>query len=270
MSIIKGKIFRSILIAVTFFCMFSFANPVQIWAAESDEIVSNHIDGLIDFEGNYEEAGKWGENKYKEWQESLTRNEKDMIKLYTDSEFLKLNAYLRKTKGILKDIPLYEKNNEVIKVMDKVLKKTKTETPITVYRKVKDEEYGIDVLITELAKLEETMAKENEELPAEVYDKLFISEIEEKLKGKVITNYGYTSTSLGTGFYSKAFRDHYILMKIKLPAGTNAAYVAQLSKYPGEYEMLVARGFTYKIEDLSWIVLNGEKMLEIVAKGIKK
>lgn len=250
--------------------MFAFASPVQIWAADSDEIVSNDIDSLIDFEGNLEEAGKWGENKYKEWQESLTLYEKDLIKLYTDNMFLKLNAYLRETKGILKDTPLYDKKNEVVKVMDKVLKKTKTETPIIVYRKVEDKEFGIDVIETEMLKLAETMAKDNEDLPHEIYNKLYISEIKEKLKGKVITNYGYTSTSLGTGFYSKAFRDHNIIMKIKLPEGTHVAYVAQLSRYSGEYEMLVARGFKYKIEDIYWTVREGIRMLEIVATGIKK
>lgn len=39
--------------------MFSFSNPLQTWAASSEEIISNHIDGLVDYEGDHEKAKKW-------------------------------------------------------------------------------------------------------------------------------------------------------------------------------------------------------------------
>ncbi|WP_242309757.1 ADP-ribosyltransferase [Bacillus cereus group sp. BfR-BA-01524] len=263
MNIIKDKIYRSVLIAVTLVCMLSFVNPVQIWAADSDEIVSNHIDGLIEFEGNYKDADIWGENKYKEWRESLTDKEKETIKKYTKNGYEMINFYLREMKGKLINEFLYESLNLQINILDKVLKKTETETPITVYRSVSHKMLGIDDIVSRIY--------EKNEGKMDDHEAAYFSEVKKKLKGKVITNYGYMSSSLSKRLDGKILNGEYdVLIKIKLPAGTNAAYIGNLSIYPAETEMLVARGFEYQIEDLSWIVLNGEKILEISAKGIKK
>ncbi len=43
--------------------MYSFINSVQTVDAGSDEIASNDIDGLIEFEGENKIANDWGENK---------------------------------------------------------------------------------------------------------------------------------------------------------------------------------------------------------------
>ncbi|WP_276575667.1 ADP-ribosyltransferase [Bacillus cereus group sp. BfR-BA-01524] len=61
-----------------------------------------------------------------------------------------------------------------------------------------------------------------------------------------------------------------VIMKIKLPEGTNAAYLGSLSMWPEENEMLVARGFTYKVWGISIIVDKGKEYIQLNAKGILK
>ncbi|WP_242285551.1 ADP-ribosyltransferase [Bacillus cereus group sp. BfR-BA-01394] len=43
-----------------------------------------------------------------------------------------------------------------------------------------------------------------------------------------------------------------------------------LSEAPEENEMLVARGFTYKIEDPSIVTVNGREYMEIEVRGLRK
>lgn len=238
--------------------MLSFANPVQILAADSDEIVSNHIDGLIDFEENHEEADKWGENKYKEWQESLTSKEINAIQQYTLSS-KGINSYLRSTEGELKNNMFTTREDKIIKTIDGVLKKTKTSEPMMVYRRVTEVALGAYF---------EDVSLYDEEDGNEINRNAF-SEISKKIKGKIKTTYGYLSSSLSkdpSAEYSKLP----ILMKIKLPEGTHAAYLGVLSEAPEENEMLVARGFTYKIEDTSIVTVNGREYMEIEVRGLRK
>ncbi|WP_242310303.1 hypothetical protein, partial [Bacillus cereus group sp. BfR-BA-01524] len=62
---VNNKILTSTLANVVFLSVIPFSNPLQTWAASSDEIISNHIDGLIEFEGDHEKATEWGRRNLK-------------------------------------------------------------------------------------------------------------------------------------------------------------------------------------------------------------
>lgn len=252
MKFINNKILTSTLASVVFLSVYPFSNPSQAWAASSDEIISNHIDNLIDFEGEHEKAKGWGEKKYKEWKERLTSEEKESIEYYTDFDYLEINQYLREVKGKLKTSDL----NNTIKHIDSALKKGRISEPITVYRRAKGFSLGINNGLLVDWKNPNKIIKEN------------ISKISEMLIGKTKTEYGYISTSLSQDAASN-FSKLPILLKIHLPVGTEAAYLGNLSTNPGENEVLIGRGFTYQIEKASIIELEGREYLEIEAKGKK-
>ncbi|MFY0137207.1 MULTISPECIES: ADP-ribosyltransferase [Bacillus cereus group] len=96
-----------------------------------------------------------------------------------------------------------------------------------------------------------------------------ISYLSKNLKGMIKTEYVYLSTSLSNVFGPENSKRP-IIMKIKLPEGTNAVYLGSLRKWPEENQMLVAREFTYKAEGISIIVDKGKEYIQLNAKGILK
>ncbi|MDA2118442.1 ADP-ribosyltransferase [Bacillus cereus group sp. MYBK59-1] len=255
----KKRYLNRTFIIFTFICMFSVINFVQTVDAGSDEIVSNYIDGLIEFEGENKAANDWGEDKYKEWHNLLSSEEEEELKKYTDENYIKLNKYLRSTKGNLSNELLKESENKSINMIDRALKKTKTGTPIMVYRRVTGIELGVQFEDGSLYDVQEGNKINREKF----------SFLSKKLKGMIKTEYGYLSTSL-SNIFGPEHSKRPIIIKIELPEGTNAAYLGSLSKWPEENEMLVARGFIYKVEGISIVVDKGKEYIQLNAKGILK
>jgi hypothetical protein len=67
------------------------------------------------------------------------------------------------------------------------------------------------------------------------------------LAGRSFTEDGYMSTALGdTEYVSKP-----VLMKLRVPEGTPALYVDSISSFPGERELLLGRGMSYEVHNVS-------------------
>ncbi|WP_157749187.1 ADP-ribosyltransferase [Jatrophihabitans sp. GAS493] len=63
------------------------------------------------------------------------------------------------------------------------------------------------------------------------------------LVGKLVTDRGYTSVSLGTPAFGFAEG----ILHLRLPVGTHGIYVDRLSAFSGEREMILERGLSYRV-----------------------
>ncbi|ALZ64491.1 Putative ADP-ribosyltransferase Certhrax (plasmid) [Bacillus cereus] len=196
----------------------------------------------LDFSSNIDTARKWGEENYKDWQVNLLKAEKTAITAYTGAKYDPINQYLRENKGVLKD---GEKLNTVIKQIDSGLEKTVTSKPITVYKRVSEgvfnREYG------ELRSLQAPYA-----INGTVFQK-----IKEEFTNKEVIGHGFESTSLAKDPSKSYSNDRYpILYKITVPEGIRGAFIEPISKYNDQLEFLIARGYTYKLNNFS--IMNTE------------
>ncbi|WP_330345355.1 protein phosphatase [Streptomyces longwoodensis] len=66
------------------------------------------------------------------------------------------------------------------------------------------------------------------------------------MEGRVFDDAAYTSTALGEG-PPPPFDQKPVYMHLRVPEGTPALWLDHLSKYPGERELLLARGTQYKV-----------------------
>lgn len=143
----------------------------------------------------------------------LTSDEIDGVKAYTGYHYEEMNEYLR---GISSSISNMDK--EAIKNATKALEKGKLPKDVIVRRGS-----GYNML---------------DELGIDLKDKT-------KIIGSIVTDHGFTSTSPDTsGGFSG--RIEYV---IKVPKGSEAAFVDKMSRHKGEEELLINRGALYRIED---------------------
>lgn len=111
--------------------------------------------------------------------------------------------------------------------------------------------------------LDHTFASAKTTEPIEVYrglDGAFAAQLE---KGTTFKDDGFTSTtsseSRGKSF---AGGKGAVLMKISVPAGSKAISLSDVSEYPEEQEILLNRGGTYKVTDVTTDA-NGVKTLHV-------
>ncbi|WP_100331278.1 ADP-ribosyltransferase [Bacillus xiapuensis] len=82
--------------------------------------------------------------------------------------------------------------------------------------------------------------------------------------GKTFTDYGFVSTNpLKDSTFIEGSKT---LMHIHVPAGTNCAYIDPISEYPGEEEVLLDKGTTFKIKE---IIDDNNFICEVVEKMSK-
>ncbi|KUO13881.1 ADP-ribosyltransferase [Streptomyces sp. DSM 15324] len=67
---------------------------------------------------------------------------------------------------------------------------------------------------------------------------------EMEMQGREFSDAGYTSTSLGS---TPAFEHKPVIMHLRVPKGTPALWIDHISANPGERELLLAKGTTYKV-----------------------
>jgi hypothetical protein len=67
------------------------------------------------------------------------------------------------------------------------------------------------------------------------------------LAGQTFTEDGYLSTALGDTEYTTKP----VLMKLRVPEGTPALYVDPISSFPGERELLLGRGMSYQVHNVT-------------------
>ena len=164
-----------------------------------------------------DDAAKFGDKFYGDWLKSLSAEEKQAITIYTGNDYSKINDFLRGTSKTLDGV-----DPKVLKNLNSALGKAQVPYDMSVYR-------GTDLL---------PFDKMYKFTPSGGIDA-------SSLVGQTISDKGFMSTAI---LESSSFNKE-VLWTINVPAGSNAAYVASLSKYPAEAELLFNSGQSMIISD---------------------
>lgn len=164
-----------------------------------------------------DDAGKFGDKFYGEWLKSLSAEEKEAIRIYTGNDYTKINNYLRGIAGDLDGV-----DPKVVENLNSALSKAKVPYNMTVYR-------GTDLFPFE-----------------DLYELNWNGGIDcDTLIGKTVSDKAFMSTAI---LENSSFNKE-VLWTINIPAGSNAAYIASLSKYPAEAELLFNSGQSMVIKE---------------------
>lgn len=145
-------------------------------------------------EFNEVKAKEWAKHNYKVTSDQLTTKEKNAVEKYCKENCPTVNKLLRDSKGIIK-------NNDEIRILDGIIRKTNLIENIIVYRIVNKD--------------------------------LFIN-------SNIYCEHGFMSTSLVNGDINSIHRGDYRL-KIFLPVNTFGFYANFISCREGEYEYILPR-----------------------------
>nr|AQM56943.1 Vip2Ac-like protein 1 [Bacillus thuringiensis] len=234
---------------------------VETKAPETFKFISNQINqiDIKDFKNDRTGAKAWGEYYYTDWLNGLDVESEetglplsDSIKSYTKQEYRPINDYLRSNEGILD-----EENGDLglidfIKDLDEALRRApQTPEGIKMYRRVNETAFGLPVGSLRLP----AETRLNEETT-----KLF----SETFTNTTRTEYAFMSTSLVQDV-APTFNDYPILIQLSIPKGANGGYIAPLSQNPDEMEFLLARGYSYSIDNISIIETQGKETLNVSA-----
>lgn len=211
----------------------------------SDEDVENILGSPLD-----------PDSLYYKWSEHFTYGEKEAIKTYTGGPCRAINSYLRRLEGFdyesarqgFED-PDDEENDDywntrmlklvvsTIPYLDKLISKFETPVPLKVHRIVGQEMH------------KQLMDAYNSK------DQIFVED-------------GYCSTTV----LQDSFGDEAdVNMVIHLPPGTGiGAYMDHDSAYPGEYELLLARGTMFKVMGYKPATADRGPIFEMTAVGRKE
>ncbi|QPS53436.1 hypothetical protein I6G54_28770 (plasmid) [Bacillus tropicus] len=221
----------------------------QMRFKEISDDVKEKNKNVLDFKWYTRKAESWGVQTFKNWKENLTISEKDIITGYTGSKYDPINEYLRKYDGEIipniggdldkKSKKALEKIENQIKNLDAALQKSKITENLIVYRRVSELQFG--------KKYEDYNLRQNGIINEEK-----VMELESNFKGQTFIQHNYMSTSLVQDPHQSYSNDRYpILLEITIPEGVHGAYIADMSEYPGQYEMLINRGYTFKYDKFS-------------------
>lgn len=179
---------------------------------------------------NLSEMGNWTDD----WLSKITATEKNGVRTYTGNAYSDMNKYLRgqsQTTNYAKEI----------KACEKALSKASLPRETIVRR-------GSDYnMLDELGIGKITPQNKNNFIGAIVQDKGFVS----------------TSPSPDGGFSGN------IEYVIRLPQGSQAMYVAPISHFESEEELLINCGGKYMVEDVEFGSLGGVKKIYITLKNLK-
>lgn len=170
---------------------------------------------------------------YKSWSDNLTEAESGGIHTYTGGAYESMNEYLR---GRTKDIDRDEK--VAIKNAESALSKAKLPEDIIVRRG------SDDISLAGLA------GKKVNAINAESW----LDDNYQSLIGKGLEDKGFMSTSpIASGGFSSRGVEYFI----KLPKGTEAAFVAPISNFVSEKEILINAGTRFIVNDIKKDSLGG-------------
>lgn len=160
------------------------------------------------------------------WQDSLSQDEKNAIEWYTAQRFERINTILRRDERSLHHLGIWSADdNESIfyaREIDRIDKALERGSGI-----------AQNVIVHRGMNLPSLKGYDNPESGKDPRD--FV--------GKQFTDRAYTSTSM---LLSKATPGN-VVLSIKVPKGTHAAFVAPISQHPSEVEVLLARGYDFRI-----------------------
>lgn len=204
-----------------------------------------------EFGNDVEEAEKWGNESYIEWEKKLEDTERLNIKEYTDQGgSVKINSFLRKNNGSLEENTGEEDLINRIKSINSGLDKTTVTQEMCVYRRINENAFGLEV-----NSLRDWRGNINH------------SEFEnfkKKFSNSLMAQPAFISTSLVKHI---PFLDgDPILMRINIPKGIHGAYIENISETSGEHEFLIKQGYNYYISDISIIKeIKEESKQDVVA-----
>lgn len=156
------------------------------------------------------DASIWGNNAYKTWLDSLTKEEFNAIKKYTGEVFYS------NINDTLRGLSAYQNSNEhYCNLITAALEKARTPDNIVAYRGTSK------MMLGHLRKL-----------PLE------------RLEGRIIEDKAFISTSLIEG----EIYDSNLVLCINIPKGTKGAYIGNFSFIKDEVEFLLNRGYQFFIK----------------------
>lgn len=175
---------------------------------------------------NPEEAHEWTmENAYDEpWWNSLDKIDQRAITWYTGHGYEDMNKYLR---GISDSID--DKNAKAIERVSDALSKTTIKENVVVARGMGGDEAMTGLLNISVSELEQ-----------------LLSDNPEGLVGMVMRENGFLSTTVDPKI-NATFKSKYEL-KLNVPAGTHGAYIAPVTRFKDEHELLLDKGTAFRID----------------------
>ena len=167
-----------------------------------------------------DDASKFGEKYYGDWLNTLSVEEREAIRLYTANGSGRINKYLRGIEGTLNGI-----DPKALQNLNNAISKGQVPYDMTVYR---------GTGLSPLKKLSEV--------------NLMSNSIDcSSLIGKTISEKGFMSTTV----LERSAFNRQVMWTINVPEGASAAYVASISKYPKEAELLINSGQSMIIKEAS-------------------
>lgn len=196
-------------------------------------------------------AVKYSVDKWGEWREKLTQPEVRALQDYASSSN-DINGYLRE-----KGIPSYkvDRVKQQICNIDRAVSRGVIDDPLVTYRGVGSNYLGVDLSSEEAVK---------------------------KAIGSAITDPGFMSTSLSREVAEDYRHGNGVIMEIKVPKGTHAAYIdmardtaEELMEFAedgdaGNIEYLLERGGTVNITGYTWNTDNvGRRYIKVIAEYMR-
>ncbi|EOP90895.1 hypothetical protein IGM_02157 [Bacillus cereus HuB4-4] len=233
---IQSKLLTFFLVFSTFFSFFSVPLTSSVFAAESKVIVGSKGKDIIDFYSlDYlSQAKSWGNECYSTWVNTITELEKREIGSYAGVGYRDINTYLRTYNGQLLGVkPDIE---EKIRRLDSSLQTAILKDTIAVYRRVSETAFGLS---------SQTLIDQNNQI-----NSIQLQAFKQNFLGKYKKEYAYMSTSIIKD-PAPEFSKLPILLRIIVPKGNIAAYIAPLSPSPEEMELLLPRNTSYQINNIT-------------------
>jgi hypothetical protein len=190
--------------------------PVSYESAKvSYGVPYTHADGALTFDTETEGV-EWGRKSSANWRKQLTNDEEAAIQKYTGSYYDTMNKYLR-DGGTGKAIDLDGMSDQQAR------------------RAIEQTVYGLSKSVV----TEDVIVNRGIRVPDAVFD-AYVNLPE----GALIYDGAFMSTSVGP---SAAFTGN-VVLRIKVKAGQQAGYVANISYHKGEREFLIQAGSTMRVD----------------------
>ncbi|PGS78481.1 hypothetical protein COC69_15180 [Bacillus cereus] len=238
---IQSKLLTFCLFLSTLFSFISVPLTPSVYAAEPNIIVKDTKANIIDFPtlDHLPQAESWGNEYYSTWVNNITELEKKEIGFYAGVGYRDINTYLRTYNGQLPGVK--PKIEEKIRNLDHAFQTAKLKDTIAVYRRVSETAFGLP---------QQTLIDKNNQInPTQ------LQEFKQNFLGKSKKEYAYMSTSIIKD-PAPEFSKLPILLRLIVPKGNIAAYIAPLSPSPEEMELLLPRDTSYQITNITPVIQN--------------
>lgn len=247
---IQSTLLKIVLSLSTLFSFISLSLTPSVYAAESIIIPEKKDKSVIDFYtlDFLSQAKSWGNEYCSTWINNITELEKKEIGSYAGVGYRDINTYLRTYNGELLGVKF--DIEEKIRHLDHALQTAKLKDTIVVYRRVSETAFGTST---------QTLIDKNNQI-----DSTQLQEFKRNHLGKQKKEYAYMSTSIikdPTPEFSKLP----ILLRMVVPKGNIAAYIAPLSPSPEEMELLLPRNTSYQITNITPVIQNEHQYILVDA-----